>query len=133
MLIRSALVHEMGGFDDRYYLTWEDVDLSLRVREAGYLIGAVPASRIYHKGGRSGQRMPESQHYYAVRNSLLLVRKHQKGLTYLHAATQIVMCSLVRCWRICRRDPGELPRYIRTTFGGISDHLLGRYGAFRAP
>jgi GT2 family glycosyltransferase len=131
MLIRGGLIHEMGGFDDRYYLTWEDVDLSIRVRKAGFTVAAVPAARIYHKGGRSGRRMPESQHYYAVRNSLLLVRKHREGLGYWNAARRIVVYSMVRCWRICRSEPRELARYVRTTFAGIIDHLTGRYGAFR--
>jgi GT2 family glycosyltransferase len=131
LLIRANLMQEMGGFDDRYYLTWEDVDLSLRVRKTGLKVGVVPAARLYHKGGKSGERMKESQLYYAVRNSLLLVRKHQTGLTYWRAASRIILSSLVRCMRICKRDPRELPRYVRTTLGGILDHITGRYGAFR--
>jgi len=79
MLVRGHILGKLGGFDERYFLSWEDVDLCIGVRKAGFTVAAVPAARIYHKGGLSGRRMPESQHYYAVRNSLLLVRKHEKG------------------------------------------------------
>ena len=131
MLIRTKRMSDMGGFDDRYYLSWEDVDLSLRMRKAGLSVVVVPASRIYHKGGRSGQRMPESKYYYTVRNSLLLVRKHLQGLSRLSAAMRIVAASLLQCRRVYNSEPGEVFRYMRTTFEGIMDHLTGRYGAFR--
>ena len=131
MLIRAALLRELGGFDDRYYLSWEDVDLCLRVRKAGLAIATVPAARIYHKGGRSGQRMPDGQYYYTVRNSLLLIREHLKWPVYPAAALQILWLSLRNCRRLYSREPGEFSRYARTTLHGVRDHLHGRYGAYR--
>ncbi len=132
MLIPSRLLRDLGGFDDRYYLSWEDVDLCLRIRKAGYAVAAVPAARIYHKGGRSGQRMPEGKYYYTVRNSLLLVRKHADLLPYIVAALRIMWLSLRNCRRLYNHERGEVQRYMRTTFDGVRDHLLGRYGAYRS-
>ena len=55
MLLRAELLGQLGGFDDRYFLSWEDVDLSLRVRDAGRKVMVAPTARIYHKGGQSGK------------------------------------------------------------------------------
>jgi len=130
ILMRSSLARKLKGFDDRYYLTFEDVDLSLRVRQEGLAVVTVPAARIYHKGGRSGKRISGIGYYYVVRNKLLLVRKHC-GAGYLPAAFQIVGSHL---WDLVRgrRNMKERLRYLRSTFDAVSDHVLRRYGPYRS-
>ena len=50
MLTRTALFKRLGGFDPRYFMYFEDYDLSLRAaREAPVLY--VPQARIVHRGG----------------------------------------------------------------------------------
>ena len=46
MLVRTELLGRLGGFDDRYYLSWEDVDLSVRMRSEGQKLLVAPAARI---------------------------------------------------------------------------------------
>ena len=53
MFARVELMRKLGGFDDRFFLNWEDVDLCLRTRAAGSRVGLVPSARIDHKVGRS--------------------------------------------------------------------------------
>jgi GT2 family glycosyltransferase len=130
MLLRTALAIELKGFDDRYYLSWEDVDLSLRVSRAGRGVGVVPAARIYHKGGRSGDRLPGSRHYYAARNRLLLVREHARSqVIYWRAAFYTMFCAIRDACRLYRADRDELRSFLFNTFEGLRDHFLGRYGA----
>jgi hypothetical protein len=127
MLIRSELLRRLGGFDDRYYLSWEDVDLSLRVRNEGHTLLVAPNARIYHKGGQSGKNLDGIYGYYAVRNSLLLASKHS-GADYPRAAVAIVVGALrhslrIRSFRIAR---------LRLLWDGLRDHLIGRYGPYEA-
>ncbi|HEV3001508.1 MAG TPA: glycosyltransferase family 2 protein [Solirubrobacteraceae bacterium] len=49
MAIRRAAWEETGGFDERYFIYGEDLDLSLRLRLAGHGIGVVPAARVAHE------------------------------------------------------------------------------------
>jgi len=130
MLLRTSLASALDGFDDRFFLTFEDVDLSLRVRQAGFLVGAVPAARIYHKGGRSGKRISGIGYYYVVRNKLLLVRQHS-GFGYLPAALRIVGFHL---WDLVRShwESKTRLRYLRSIFDAVADHLLCRYGPYRS-
>jgi GT2 family glycosyltransferase len=55
MLARRAAVDAVGGFDERYFLYWEDADLCRRLRARGYTTRYVPAGRVMHIGGRSSQ------------------------------------------------------------------------------
>lgn len=130
MLIPASLMRELEGFDDRYYLSWEDVDLCVRVRKAGRKVVAVPPSIIYHKGGRSGLRMTGIRNYYAVRNSLLLMRKHS-GAAYFLSAPSLVFSFL---WQSLRAQETLRVRAecCRSVFDAVMDHLLQRYGPYRS-
>jgi len=48
MVVRRDAWREAGGFDERYFMYGEDVDLSLRLRLRGYGVGVVPAARVEH-------------------------------------------------------------------------------------
>jgi GT2 family glycosyltransferase len=47
-MIRRDLFFQLGGFDSRYFLYMEDIDLSLRARLAGWRILFVPNAMVYH-------------------------------------------------------------------------------------
>ena len=54
MLCRSAF-SEVGGFDERYFMYMEDVDLGDRLGNAGWLSVYVPSSEVlHHKGHTTG-------------------------------------------------------------------------------
>lgn len=55
MLFRSEVLRRLGGFDPRYFLYFEDFDLSLRAAREGRL-AAVGAVRIAHFGGGAGRK-----------------------------------------------------------------------------
>ena len=124
MLVRLIAVEQVGGFDDRFFLTWEDVDWCVRMRRSNWEVLVVPAARIYHKCGRSGARLTGIYRYYAVRNSLLLAAKHA-GHFYLTA----LICVLSRHLRSALRS-GQADKWqsFGTIFEGLKDHWLGRYG-----
>lgn len=53
MLIRASVFKELGGFDDRFFLYWEDVDLCKRVHDAGHKVVHIPEVSVIHKRGHS--------------------------------------------------------------------------------
>lgn len=78
MLISRACIQAIGGFDNAFFAFYEDVDICLRARAAGFRVVMSPKSKIWHKGGGSlGDTMSENHMYYTVRNGLQLVNKHQ--------------------------------------------------------
>jgi GT2 family glycosyltransferase len=124
VLVRMTAVAVVGGFDDRFFLTWEDVDWCVRMRRQGWGVSVLRDARIYHKCGRSGARLAGIHRYYAVRNSLLFMAKHA-GFLYPSAFLFIIGRHL----RGAIRSRGEeRVQSIRTVIAGFKDHLLGRYG-----
>jgi GT2 family glycosyltransferase len=59
-LFRTAAVTDVGGFDDDYFMYWEDVDLCERLRRRGGRIVWLPWVRVEHLAGQSsgGGRSP---------------------------------------------------------------------------
>jgi len=49
LVVRDEAWRRAGGFDERYFMYGEDVDLSLRLRLYGYGVGVVPAARVEHE------------------------------------------------------------------------------------
>ena len=55
MLFRTAVLREAGGFDPRFFLYFEDYDLSLRVARKTR-IAYVPAVKVVHHGGHAARK-----------------------------------------------------------------------------
>jgi GT2 family glycosyltransferase len=124
MLVRMVALEQVGGFDERFFLTWEDVDWCVRMRAEGWFVMVVPKARIFHKCARSGMRLKGIHSYYAVRNSLLLAAKHA-GIGYVSALFFVLARHLRGAFRGNSKERRE---GFHTTMEGLRDHLLGRYG-----
>ena len=70
--VRRQVYEEAGGFDDKIFMYAEDVDLSWRVRTAGYILKYVPRVKITHYSYESAGEIKPNQHVYGVINNLLL-------------------------------------------------------------
>lgn len=55
MLVRREAFAAVGGFDERYFMYWEDADLCRRLRLRGYTIRYVPAASAVHRVGQSSR------------------------------------------------------------------------------
>ena len=125
MFTDVSLMAQLGGFDDRFFLYWEDVDLSLRVKQAGRELALVPAARVYHKVSRTASAYPGASRYYYVRNNLLLLRSHRAAAGFW-ATPRVLFDRFREAFRDFRRGRGSTS--LRMTSTGILDHFLERYG-----
>jgi len=86
-LIRTSAFETVGGWDTRFYLYWEDVDISLRLSEIGP-VQCVP-------GATARQETGTAPVYFAIRNRILLwkIRKSRANLvmSLFHALAQLVV------------------------------------------
>lgn len=53
LLILNSLFKNLGGFDSRYFLFVEDLELCWRALLAGYNVSVSPDAEVYHRGGAS--------------------------------------------------------------------------------
>lgn len=79
LAVHRDLWERLGGFDDDYFLYWEDVDLSFRCREiGGHLIVREDLTAVHMVGGTQGGESGKSSAYYHYncRNRLIFAGKH---------------------------------------------------------
>lgn len=51
MLVPRSVIDEVGGFDEDFFLFWEDADWCRRIKEAGYAVWCVPQATVVHDEG----------------------------------------------------------------------------------
>lgn len=97
MFFKTSVLKNLGGFDPRYFMYHEDVELCLRVKESGYSIIYEPKALVYHKvqgslrkkeqkyisGWSPGNPNLSFYVYHGVRNILLNMHDHATGLNRL--------------------------------------------------
>ena len=84
ILVKIAVIKEVGLLDNRFFAYFEDVDWSIRMTNLGYKLGVVPKSIIYHHSSGSTKKNNTSNegnlspyaHYLNVRNHIYLINKH---------------------------------------------------------
>jgi len=127
MLIRRDVIDRAGFFDERYFYSFEDIELCLRARRAGFRSLLVPPAIAYHEGHVSIGAASPARLYYAARNHLLLAQsaRPMTGARALVRAAGIVGLNLAYALRAPGMKRGAA---IRAVLRGTLDHLRGRYG-----
>jgi len=125
MLVDPAVVRAAGSFDPQFFMYCEDLDFSLRVRQAGFKILFVPASLVHHvvtdESDREALRI-----YYSTRNLLEVMRRHAAwyqwpGFVVNFLVRWLGFFMVLACLR--RR-----PRIIGGLVTGTIDFLRRRFG-----
>jgi GT2 family glycosyltransferase len=108
MLLRRALIAEIGFLDDDFFLIHEDTDLNFRARLAGWQCLFVPEAVVYHKVRSTIGVMSDLAVYYSIRNARFVWVKNMPLkllVKYLHhhvvqeIGSFIYFCLKYRKWR----------------------------------
>lgn len=79
LLITKQAMEKLGGFDDKYFLNLEDLDLSVRAQKAGFKTVYVPKAVIWHKNAVSkGGTGSKVEDYWQTRNRLIFAFKYAR-------------------------------------------------------
>lgn len=92
-LLRTAAVRAVGGFPAEYFLYYEDLDTSWRLRLAGWAIRAVPSATVLHRHAASSDRRSDMFHFHNERNRLLTLLRCAPLLTALGQLTRFVLTT----------------------------------------
>lgn len=78
--VEGSFWEELGGFDEDYFLYWEDVDLSWRATALGARLEVVDGAHVVHDEGgtqeSTGRAKSETYYRYDIRNRMLFARKN---------------------------------------------------------
>ncbi len=110
VLFRPEFIEETGGFDERYFLYYEDVDLALRGAEQGWTYRCEPDSVVFHHGGATTSGLGDDVVRYQERNRLWV------------AARFAPMPTVVRAFWLSIRRLRHRPRraHRRALVGGLA-------------
>lgn len=116
LMIRQDMLDEIGGFDEGFFLYFEETDLCLRASRAGWRTDFVADSRVEHIGsvstGMKGwDRVPAywfaSRRYYFTKN-------HGAAYLALVTSAHLLAAGLGTIWRVIRRKgAGRPPHFLR--------------------
>lgn len=83
-MIRAAVLQQVGLLKEAFFIYYEDVDLSFRIKAAGYQLDYVPSSVIYHIAGMSHKTKEKGKegfvspkvHFLNARNRIWCLKEH---------------------------------------------------------
>ena len=76
MLLERDFFHRLGGFDERFFLFFEDEDFCRRVREEGGCVVYVPSATFLHRRGLSREQVRQQQQFWYYRSYFRYLKKH---------------------------------------------------------
>jgi GT2 family glycosyltransferase/glycosyltransferase involved in cell wall biosynthesis len=79
MVIRRKAFQDVGGFDERFFLYWEDTDLCRRIRHAGWKVIYFPEAKVLHTVGKSSDTIPIFANFQFHKSCYRLYEKYAKG------------------------------------------------------
>ena len=72
MLVRSDIFEKLDGFDQKFFITFEDVDLCWRSWILGYRVLIIPTSIVYHEGGITIKKIKSEIAFHGFKNQLAM-------------------------------------------------------------
>lgn len=79
MLFRREVLATAGPMTEVYFLYYEELDWSERIRQAGWRIAYDPRATVFHKESATTGRQSPLRTYYLTRNRLLYARRNRRG------------------------------------------------------
>lgn len=115
VMIAAEVFRKVGVFDEKYFLYFEDADLNMRIKRAGYSIYFHPKALLWHYNAAStGGSGSSQQDYFFSRNRMLF------GMRYASRRTQIALfreaITLLKTGREWQKK-------------GIKDFFLRKFGS----
>jgi N-acetylglucosaminyl-diphospho-decaprenol L-rhamnosyltransferase len=120
LMAPTGLMKELGGFDPRFFLYFEETDLCRRVLDRGRTIWATGTAVARHVGGASSAELAEvkpgwcNPRYFFPSRFYYLRKHHGLGMAVAAEIGEIAMLGLREVkWRLAGRPQGVLKNRLR--------------------
>jgi GT2 family glycosyltransferase len=130
ILVRRAVIEQVGMIDDRFFIYWEETEWCVRAAKAGWRIMHVPPAKLWHKGVQRDYRPKPYVTYYSTRNRFLMIAKHHAPvMAWLDALAEtlrtLISWTVKTKWRSMHLHRNAMWR-------GIVDFLRHHWGPMPA-
>lgn len=122
MMVRREVIDTVGPMYEKFFLYYEELDWSVRIRKAGWRIVYEPRCCVFHKeSATTGQDSPLKTHYI-TRNRLLFAYRNLKGIElFLSLVYQSVLVAPVKALAFLLKGKGKLAE---ATLKGVVAFIL---------
>ena len=94
-LYRRAMLADIGGFDESFFLYLEDVDVAWRARARGWKALYVPDAVAVHRHSATSRHGSPSKHFHVGRNRVRLLAKNATATQLMQQGPRIVVHDLL--------------------------------------
>jgi GT2 family glycosyltransferase len=102
-MTRREVVEEVGLFDEKFFLYFEDIDLCYRIRSKGWSLIFFPQARVFHKGGTTTRQDKVQSRFEYRKSQLYFYQKHNSKVSlFLLRFYLRLNFSLIRIWGFLR-------------------------------
>jgi len=103
MLVRRETFEALRGFDERYFLYWEDADFCRRASDAGWTTLYAPVVEVTHVTGRASRHAPLRSLWAFHTSAMRYYWTHGSWLARLAAPAAVAALAGRFVWRLVRR------------------------------
>lgn len=126
LLIRRAVIDQVGMLDERMFIYYEETEWCLRARAAGWRLVHVPEAKLWHKGVQRNYSPSPSFTYYMTRNRFLMLSKHRAPcsvwiIAFGQTLRTLVSWTIKPKWRSMRAHRDAM-------WSGMFDFLRHQWG-----
>ena len=99
-LVRRTLFQQLGGFDERFFMYYEDVDFSYRASVNGWKTLYLAEIAVAHQGGGTTENISDKRLFYLLQSRVLYIKKHYGYLQSVFVLLgTLIFEFLARCIR----------------------------------
>jgi N-acetylglucosaminyl-diphospho-decaprenol L-rhamnosyltransferase len=115
MLVRRSLFETLGGFDERFFVYFEDLDLACRARARGFASVYLATAQAFHRGQGTTEGAIGTRTYLFCRSRILFALKYFSGIgAFLVIAATLVLEPFARALKVLvSRGSGTLGDIVR--------------------
>lgn len=93
MLLKKEVIEKVGMFPEKFFIYYDEMDLSARILKKGYKILFEGKAVIYHKESMAMGKKSSLKTYYHTRNRILYMRRNTNLLQYIFFITFFLLVS----------------------------------------
>lgn len=128
-LVRRSVFDQLGGFDERFFMYYEDVDFSYRAFLSGWKTLYLAEVAATHQGGGTTYLITARRLFYSLRSRVLYIKKHG-GI--IQAVLVTLGILLLEFWaRLARAFLKASPKEITATIKAYALFIRNIPGLFK--
>lgn len=83
MLLKREVVEKVGMFPEKFFIYYDELDLSVRILKGGYKILFVGTAEIFHKESMTMGKKSARKTYFMTRNRIMYMRRNSNVFQYI--------------------------------------------------